>query len=99
MDFILSLPKLEKKNVVMVVIDILTKYAQFCSLSHTFKEIAIVATLWKQFKSYIETQRLLKVIEIQFSLVIFGLNYFIFWAPNSLTPHLAILNMMCKIRL
>ena len=37
MDFITGLPKSEEKSVIMVVVDILTKYAHFCALSHPFK--------------------------------------------------------------
>ena len=37
MDFITGLPKSKGKSVIMVVVDILTKYAQFCALSHPFK--------------------------------------------------------------
>ena len=36
MDFIIGLPKLNVNNVIMVVIDRLTKYAHFCALSHLF---------------------------------------------------------------
>ena len=37
MDFITGLPKPERKSVIMVVVDRLTKYAHFCELSHPFK--------------------------------------------------------------
>jgi hypothetical protein len=37
MDFIIGLTKYEGKNVIMVVVDRLTKYAHFCFLSHPFK--------------------------------------------------------------
>ena len=41
MDFITCLPKYEGKNVIMVVVDRLTKYAHFCALSHPFKAITV----------------------------------------------------------
>ena len=37
MDFITGLPKSKGKSFIMVVVDILTKYAHFCALSHPFK--------------------------------------------------------------
>jgi IS30 family transposase len=37
MDSIIGLPKSEGKSVIMVIVDRLTKYAHFCSLSHPFK--------------------------------------------------------------
>ena len=37
MDFITGLPKSERKSVIVVVVDRLTKYAHFCALSHPFK--------------------------------------------------------------
>ena len=43
MDFITGLPKFEGNNVIMVVVDRLTKYAHYCVLSHPFKA-SIVAT-------------------------------------------------------
>jgi hypothetical protein len=43
MYFITDLPKSEGKSVIMVVVDKLTKYAQFCALSHPFKA-SIVTT-------------------------------------------------------
>ena len=44
MDFITSLPKLKEKNVIMVFVDRLTKYAHFCALSHPFSTSIVVAT-------------------------------------------------------
>ena len=41
MDFITILPKFEGKSVIMVVVDILTKYAHFCALPQHFKAITI----------------------------------------------------------
>ena len=44
MDFIIGLPKTEGKNVIMVVVDRITKYAHFCALSHPFKASTIAIT-------------------------------------------------------
>ena len=44
MDFITSLPKSKGKNVIMVVVDRLTKYPNFCALSRSFKVSMVVAT-------------------------------------------------------
>ena len=44
MDFITGLPKLEGKNVIMVVVDRLTKCANFCALSHPFITSIVAAT-------------------------------------------------------
>ena len=41
MDFITGLPKFKGKSVIMVVVDILTKYGHFCALYLPFKEISI----------------------------------------------------------
>jgi hypothetical protein len=37
MDFIVGLPKLGNKSVIMVVVDRISKYAHLCSLQHPFK--------------------------------------------------------------
>jgi hypothetical protein len=51
MDFIKGLPKFEGKSVIMVIVDIITKYAHFLSLSHPFKSsivaIAFMETVQK----------------------------------------------------
>jgi hypothetical protein len=47
MDFITGLPKSEGKSVIMVVVDRLTKYANFCALSHPFKD-NIVSTAFME---------------------------------------------------
>ena len=44
MDFITCLPKVEGKNVIMVVVDRLTKYAHLCALSHPFSASIVVAS-------------------------------------------------------
>jgi len=44
MDFITGLPKSERKMIIMVVVDPLTKYAHFFFLFHPFKTITIATT-------------------------------------------------------
>ena len=44
MDFITNLPKSEGNNVIMVVVDRLTKYAHFYSLSHPFSASIVAST-------------------------------------------------------
>ena len=59
MDFIIGLSKYEGKSVIMVVVDRLTKYANFVHYLIHVKRVQFLLHLWKQFKSYMETQRLL----------------------------------------
>ena len=47
MHFITGLPNSEGKSVIMVVVGWLTKYAQFCALSHPFKS-STVATAFME---------------------------------------------------
>lgn len=47
MDFITGLPKLEGNNIIMAVVDRLTKYACFSALSHPFKESIVVVAFMK----------------------------------------------------
>ena len=44
MDFITGLPMSEGKSVIMAVVDGLTKYANFCALSHPFKASTVATT-------------------------------------------------------
>ena len=44
MDFITGLPKSKRKTVIMVVVDRLTKYAHFCTISHPFKESTVATS-------------------------------------------------------
>ena len=43
MDFIIGLPKSEGKNVIMLVVDRLAKYAHLCALSHPYSAIIVAA--------------------------------------------------------
>jgi hypothetical protein len=44
MDFITSLPKSKGNTFIMVVVDKLTNYSHFCSLSHPFKACTVITT-------------------------------------------------------
>ena len=59
MDFITGLLKFEGKSVVMVVVDRLPSMHTFVHYFIHLKPIQFLLHLWKQFKSYMETQRLL----------------------------------------
>ena len=45
MDFIMGLPKLGNKSVIMVVVDRLYKYAHFCTLPHPFTQALVAQSL------------------------------------------------------
>ena len=46
----------EGESVIMVVVDRLTKYAQFCALSHPFKASTVPTSYIETIQSYIGTQ-------------------------------------------
>jgi hypothetical protein len=50
MDFIIGLPKLEVKSVIMVIVDRLTKYTHFCALSHPFKASTVSTAFMETFQ-------------------------------------------------
>ena len=55
-DFITGLPKSERKSVIMVVVDILTKYAHFCALSHPFKANTVANSFMEIVQNYMVLQ-------------------------------------------
>ena len=59
MDFIIGLPKLEGKNVIMAVVDRLAKYAHFCALSHPFSSSTVVAALIKTIQKLHESPKII----------------------------------------
>ena len=93
-DYIIGLPKIEWTNIIMVVVDRLTKYAHFCSLSHSFKASVIVVVFMEIFQKLHGNS---KIIVSDRDLIFTG-N---FWTkvPNYLKTHLIIHNMMGKLRL
>ena len=43
MDFVVGLPKSQRMNVIMVVVDRLTKFVHFMSLSHPYFVVEVIA--------------------------------------------------------
>lgn len=41
MDFIIGVPKSKGKEAIFVVVDILSKYAQFMAMSHSFRDLEV----------------------------------------------------------
>ena len=77
MSFITGLPKSEGKSVIMVVVDRLTKYANFCALSHPFKASTVSTEFMETIQKLHGNPKIIVVTEIPFSLEIFGQNYFL----------------------
>ena len=98
MDFITGLPKSKGKSVIMVVVDRLTKYAQFCALSHPFKASTIATTFMDTIQKLHGNPKII----VSDRDPIFTGNFldgviFLFWYSIS-SAHLIILNLMVKLR-
>lgn len=98
MDFIIGLPKSEGNNFIMVVVERLTKHAYFCALYHPFNVSTVVAAFMDTVHKLHGNPKILLVIEIQFSLEKFGLNYFLILILSWLTVHIIILSPIGKLR-
>jgi hypothetical protein len=85
MGFIIGLPKSDGKTDIVIVVDQLTKYAHFSSLYHHFKASRAATTFMETVQNLHGLSKIIVSEEIQFSLEIFGLNYFLFWVLNWLT--------------
>ena len=77
MDFITGFPKSEGKSVIIVVVDRLTKYAQFCASSRPFKAITVSTAFMETVQKLHGNPKIIVSDEIPFSLEIFGENYFL----------------------
>ena len=82
MDFIIGLPKSEGKSVIMVVVDILTKYANFCALSHQFKASTIATVFVETIRKQHGNPKIIVSDRDPIFLEICGRNYFLVWALN-----------------
>jgi hypothetical protein len=48
MNFIIGLPKLGNKSIIMVFVDCLSKYAHFCALQHPFTQSTVAQIFMDQ---------------------------------------------------
>ena len=98
MDFITRLPKFEKKSVIMVIVDRLTKYTHFCSLSHPFKASTVATAFMETFQKLHGSPKIIVSDRDPIFTGHFGQNYFLVWVLNWLIAHPIILNLMDKLR-
>ena len=82
MDFITGLPKSKGKSVIMVVIDRLTKYAQFCALSHPLKVSTVGTMFMETIKNLHGNPKIIVSNKDPIFTGIFGWNYFLVWVIN-----------------
>ena len=98
MDFITGLPKSEGKNVIIVVINRLTKYAHFCALSHPFSTNTIPTSFMDTIH---KLHGILKIIVSDRDPIFIGkfwTELFSSWVPSWIIVHLIILKPMGKLR-
>ena len=79
MDFITGLPKSKGKSVIVVVVDILTKYAYFCALSHPFKASTFCTKFMDTIQKLHGSPRVIVSDRDPFLLEIFGRSFFLVW--------------------
>jgi hypothetical protein len=98
MDFITGLPKSENKLVIMVVVDILSKYAHFCALQHPFITSTVAQLFMYQVFKLHGMHILLFLIATQLSPTIFRKNCSSYKAPNCILAQLIIPKLMVKLK-
>ena len=77
MDFITCLPNSKGKTIIMVVIDILTRYAHFCALSHPFKANTIATMFMEKIQKIHGKPKIIVSVKDPFLQEILGRNYFL----------------------
>jgi hypothetical protein len=98
-DFIVGLPKLRNKSIIMVVVDHLSKYAHFCALQHPLQHRLWLNLSWISSSRFMECHIILFLIETQLSPAIFGKNYSSYKEPNCILAQLIIPKLMVKLKL
>jgi hypothetical protein len=82
MDFIVGLPKSGNKSIIMVVVDLLSKYAHSCSLQHPFITSTVAQLFMHQvFKLHGMPDSIVSDRDPTFS-AIFDKNHSSYNAPN-----------------
>jgi hypothetical protein len=67
MDFLIGLPRYGNKSIIMVVVDLISKYVHFCALQHPFKASIVAQFSWTISSNYMEFPNLLSPTVIEFS--------------------------------
>jgi hypothetical protein len=99
MDFVTCLPNSKGNNVITVVVDQLTKYAHFRSLSHPSKASTLETKFMQIVYMLHGIPKIIASDRDPIFTIIFGLNYSLVWVLNWLTTPLTILNPMDTLRL
>ena len=98
MDFIVGLPKLGNKSVIMVVVDHLSKYAHFCALQHPFTSSTVAQLFMDQVFKIHGMPHSIFFITTQLSPTIFGKKCSIYKTPNCISAQLIIPRLMVKLK-
>ena len=98
MVFITSLPKSEGNSVIMVVIDRLTQYAHFFSLSHPFKASTVATSFMDRIQKLHRSPRVIVNDRDHIFTGNFWTEIFSCLGTQLAHIHLIILNLMVKLR-
>ena len=92
MDFVIGLPKTKGHNIIMVVVDHLTKYAHFIALSHRFTTSIVENFFLENIQKLHGTPKVIVSDHDPSLLVTFGKMYSHVWVLNWLIVIHTVLN-------